>query len=231
LLIYYLLGERMKLPNWFKVMWWILLLIILSVFLYKRYPQVTAGNSTTLDIFVFLIWVALCLLPLFEELSFFGITLKKEVEGLKADITNQINSLKADIKNTVNVQFHMPIEGQISPAEDERPPKRSDMEYKILNTLWTKQVNKFPEFSTLFTFVIFQNTPEYYQFREAGSKLIGEGLIGETQDGQYYLTHTGWDWCKDNYHGFPSDQWWPDVTINSENLKKVLENHKRKSSS
>jgi len=91
-----------------------------------------------------------------------------------------------------------------------------------LNTLWTKQVNKFPTFSTLFTFVISQNTPEYLQFREAGSKLFGEGLVGETDAGQYHLTHKGWEWCKEHYNEFPSDQWWPEETIDEENLKKVL---------
>ena len=65
----------MKLPNWFKILWWIILLVIVSVFLYNRYPDLTTGSATTADTFIFLIWVALCLLPLFEELSFFGITL------------------------------------------------------------------------------------------------------------------------------------------------------------
>ena len=215
----------MKLPNWFKIIWWIFLLIIVSVFLYNRYPHFTAGTSTTADIFIFLIWVALCLLPLFEELSFFGVTLKKEVEKLKADITHQISNLKADIKSTVNVQFNVPVEGQIPPVEDEKPTKRNYMEYKLLNTLWTKQVNKFPTFSPLFTFVISQNSPEYHQFREAGSKLIGEKLIAETDTGHYHLTHKGWDWCKENYGKFPPDQWWPDEAINVENLEKVLANH------
>ena len=92
----------MKLPNWFKILWWIILLVIVTFFLYNRFPDLTKGNATTADIFIFLIWAALCLLPLFEELSFFGITFKKEVEKLKSDITTQIDTLKADIKNTIN---------------------------------------------------------------------------------------------------------------------------------
>ncbi len=215
----------MKLPNWFKILWWILLIIIISVFLAKRYPNFIAGTSTTADIFILLIWVALLLLPLFEELSFFGITFKKEVEKLKSDITYQINSLRADIKNIVNVQLNLPVAGQIVPTKDEESPKRSLLEYKILNTLWTNQVNKFPAFDILFTFVIFQGSHEYLQFREAGSKLVGEKLIAETDTGQYYLTHKGWDWCKEHYHEFPPDQWWPEVTINEDNLKMVLAKH------
>lgn len=214
----------MKLPNWFKILWWITLLVIVTVFLYNRYSDLITGDATTADIFIFLIWVALCLLPLFEELSFFGITLKKEVEKLKSDISTQIDTLKADIKNTINLQVLMPAAGQIPPQKEEKPPKRNSMEYKILNTLWTKQVNKFPTFSPLFTFVIASNSPEYLQFREAGSKLIGEGLVSETDTGHYHLTYKGWDWCKKQYSEFPSDQWWPEEPIIKEKLEEVLKN-------
>jgi len=103
------------------------------------------------------------------------------------------------------------------------PSKRDPMEYKILNTLFSKQVTKFPTFSPLFTFVISGNSPEYPKFREMGSKLYGEGLIGETDTGHYCLTPQGWEWCKTNYKEFSSsDQWWPDETIDEENLKNVL---------
>jgi len=214
----------MKLPNWFKILWWIVLLLIVSVFLYNRLPDLIKGNSTTADIFIFLIWVVLCLLPLFEELSFFGMTFKKEVEKLKSDITTQFDTLKADIKNTINLQVLMPVSGQIIPQKEEKPPKRNLMEYKILNTLWTKQVNKFPKFSPLFTFVISSNSPEYLQFREAGGKLIGEGLVGETDTGYYHLTDKGWRWCKEHYKEFPPDQWWPEEPILNENLEEVIKN-------
>ncbi len=217
----------MKLPNWFKIIWWISLLITISYFLYSRRLNLISGTATTADIFIFLIWVALCLLPLFEELSFFGVTLKKEVEKLKSDISTQstqIDSLKADIRNTVNLHVTMPTAGQITPVEKDKSPGRSVIEYKILNTLWTKQVNKFPTFSALFTFVISSNSPEYFQFREAGSKLIGEGLIAETETGHYHLTRNGWDWCRKHYSEFPPDQWWPEEMINKENLDKVLHN-------
>ena len=214
----------MKLPNWFKILWWVAILLIVTVFLYHRYPDLIKGNATSADIFISLIWVGLVLLPLFEELSFFGITFKKEVEKLKSDITTQFDTLKADIKNTINFQVLMPASGQISPQKESTPPKRNSMEYKILNTLWTKQVNKFPNFSPLFTFVISSNSPEYLQFREAGGKLIGERLVGETDTGHYHLTDNGWHWCKEHYSEFPSDQWWPEEPILKEKLEEVVKN-------
>jgi hypothetical protein len=99
---------------------------------------------------------------------------------------------------------------------------RNLMEYKILNTLWTKQINKWPDLSTFFTFKLFDNTSEYRAFREAGGKLIGEGLINETAEGQYLLTYEGWKYCKLKYKEFPQDQWWPDEKINQDNLAKVV---------
>ena len=212
----------MKLPNWFKILWWFILLVILTIFLFNRYSDLIKGNATGVDIFISLIWIALCLLPLFEELSFFGMTFKKEIEKLKSDFTVQLDTLKTDIKNTVNLQVLMPSTGQIPHQKEEKQIKRSSMEYKILNTLWTKQVNKFPTFSPLFTFVIGANSPEYLQFREAGGKLMGEGLIGETDTGQYHLTDNGWKYCKGHYKEFPSDQWWPEEPIIKEQLETVI---------
>ena len=100
---------------------------------------------------------------------------------------------------------------------------RSRMEFMILNTLWTKQVNKWPDLSQLFTFVIqFENYLDTQEFRIAGAKLIGEGLIAETTNGHYLLTKEGFEFCKSNFKKFPPDQWWPDEQINQEKLKSVL---------
>jgi hypothetical protein len=101
--------------------------------------------------------------------------------------------------------------------------KRTLMEYMILNTLWTKQVNKWPDLSVYFTFSMnFAVPSERQAFREAGAKLIGEGLIAESDNGQYLLTIEGFDYCKKHYREFPPEQWWPEESINLENLKKVV---------
>ena len=112
--------------------------------------------------------------------------------------------------------------GQIQPSQIEKLPTRRPMEFKILNTLWTKQVNKFPDFSGVWTFRINANSTEFMAFREAGNKLLGEGLIGETDQGQFHLTHKGFEYCKQHFKEFPSDQWWPKEQINKEQLKKVI---------
>ncbi|MFA5205066.1 MAG: hypothetical protein WC708_11750 [Lentisphaeria bacterium] len=104
-----------------------------------------------------------------------------------------------------------------------RGDSRTLMEYMILNTLWTKQVNKWPDLSILFTFGMNFSAPSEKQaFQEAGAKLIGEGLITETSNGQYALTIRGFEYCKKHYKKFPPEQWWPEETINEENLKMVI---------
>ncbi len=108
-------------------------------------------------------------------------------------------------------------------AANSSKSKRTLMEYMILNTLWTKQINKWPELSIFFTFTMYFPTPSERQaFREAGAKLIGEGLITESDKGQYLLTTQGFDYCKKHYKEFPPEQWWPEEGINLENLEKVI---------
>jgi hypothetical protein len=108
-------------------------------------------------------------------------------------------------------------------AADSKSQQRTLMEYMILNTLWTKQINKWPDLSVFFTFRMSFPTPfENQAFREAGAKLIGEGLIAETNDGQYLLTISGFDYCKRHFREFPQEQWWPEEEINKENLNRVI---------
>ncbi len=123
------------------------------------------------------------------------------------------------------------IEGKI-----ERSPKslasksitkesRSPMEYRILHTLWTKQVNTFPDYSGVWMFRINASSPIYLRFREAASKLIGEGLISESDQGQVYLTREGFEYCKDHHKEFPPGIWGQVEPIDEQKLRIALETH------
>jgi hypothetical protein len=57
---------------------------------------IISGMATPFDIFVFLILVALLLVPLFQEVSFFGISLKQELDELKAHVSSEITGLESD---------------------------------------------------------------------------------------------------------------------------------------
>jgi hypothetical protein len=99
----------MKLPNWFKILWWILLLMGLGVLLTKRYSDLIGGKSIGSDMLVLVVWLALLLLPLFQEISLFGLTFKREFEALKTNVKDEVASIRAEIRNSVDIRT------QISP--------------------------------------------------------------------------------------------------------------------
>lgn len=106
----------MKLPNYFKIIWWVLLLGIVTYFLSQRYNSFINGSATSMDIFIFLIWISLLLVPLFQEVSFFGIKLKKEIDSLKSDVKEQIINLRSEIQSSIDVRT------QINPQIYLTPP-------------------------------------------------------------------------------------------------------------
>src|SRR3569832_422939 len=73
----------MQLPNWAKIIWWLLLVGVLSFFLHERLPDLLSGKTAATDIAVFGGWMALLLAPLFCEVTLLGVTLKNEIEKLK----------------------------------------------------------------------------------------------------------------------------------------------------
>ncbi|PUB43907.1 hypothetical protein ACI51W_06360 [Pseudomonas marginalis] len=123
----------LKLPNWFKIVWWTLLTAALTHFLYNRYPDLTKGNASVADIVVFVIWIALLLAPLFNEVSMFGLKLKQEMDELKGFLTAQVSEIRSDVRNAVDVRttfsphFNLPL-----PAADAQLP---DLEARIKSAL------------------------------------------------------------------------------------------------
>jgi len=107
----------MKLPNWFKITWWIILLLLTGTILFKRYEAITTGQSVPADVFVFLIFVALMLVPIFSEIEFFGLKLKKEIDELKADISLKFGDIKNEIRTSQNQTLNQTIQayGQYGP--------------------------------------------------------------------------------------------------------------------
>ena len=113
-------GEDMKFKEMFfsylKRRWWYLVLLISSTIfvLYCRnnINQLKEFNVMNL---IFIIWLVLLILPLFSEMEFFGIKLKKEVEKAKAEVNDNLNDLRMQIMdlkilnsnsnaNTINVR-------------------------------------------------------------------------------------------------------------------------------
>lgn len=101
-----------------KTIWWILLIGILTYLLSHRYVAIVNGLAEPLDIFIFLIWVCLLLIPIFEEVNIFGIKLKNEIDSLKKDIKQQILNLRNYIQNSINVQTYFNPQLTMAPPPD-----------------------------------------------------------------------------------------------------------------
>ncbi|SFD70913.1 hypothetical protein [Thermophagus xiamenensis] len=166
----------MKIPNWLKVVWWIILIGITTRTLLLRNEDIISGKSVPFDIFVFIIWVALMLAPLFQEINIFGIKLKQSIDELKS----QINEVKNEIsnKNTFNPTINL------TPTADNKIQELEDKYSKILdNILKNKGITSQTEPQNTF------NVPESNQFLfatrfriETELRRIWEYSIGNNQE-------------------------------------------------
>ncbi|WP_051412954.1 hypothetical protein [Methylophilus sp. 5] len=94
----------MQLPNWAKILWWSILVGVLTYFLRERLPDLLTGKAAAADIAAFGVWMALLLAPLFNEVTLLGVTLKNQIEELKDHIATQIADVRADVRNAVDVR-------------------------------------------------------------------------------------------------------------------------------
>jgi len=121
----------MRLPNWFKIAWWILLLGLTGSILLKRFEAISTGQSVPTDIFIFLIFIALMLVPIFSEIEIFGIKLKKEIEELKSDINIKLGDIKTEIQS--NQTLNQTINAFGTPPPDNKLPELQEEIEKIVN--------------------------------------------------------------------------------------------------
>jgi amino acid permease len=92
----------MKLPNWFRIAWWIAFLFIITSLMWLRHADLLTGKATAFDSLVFVIWVCLLLVPIFSEVKFLGFEFKQKVEELKNHIDKQVMALRSEIHNSVD---------------------------------------------------------------------------------------------------------------------------------
>jgi hypothetical protein len=102
--MYFQLIVRLEFPKTFKIFWWVLLIGFSALYVIIRYDSIMAGNSSYLDIIVFLCFFSLLLMPLFQEIDIFGFRLKREIDLLRHDVKEQILNLRTQIQNTINFQ-------------------------------------------------------------------------------------------------------------------------------
>ena len=94
----------MKLPNWFKIVWWCVLLLILTYGVLVRFDAFKMGDVTGMDALVLLVWLALALVPIFKEVELFGLKFRQEKETLNPQPKQ--NTEKDEATRLSNRQVH-----------------------------------------------------------------------------------------------------------------------------
>jgi hypothetical protein len=116
------LLKNIRPKTWLKSFWWLVLVSFLIYFLFPRICAIEKGNAQPFDIFLFLILISLLVIPLFQEVEFFGIKLKKELDNLKEGIDIKFQNLSAEIRNSISVNpifnFHPPTDESLQNIED-----------------------------------------------------------------------------------------------------------------
>ncbi len=111
----------MEFPEEYKLHWWIGLLILFLVVIVYR--LITSGLKSILDILIVFIWIALLLMPLFDEIGIFGFKLKKEIDNLRTDLTSQMISLRTEVQNSIQIGTNQNVNIIQSPPPDEDLPE------------------------------------------------------------------------------------------------------------
>jgi len=134
----------MKTPKWLRVVWWLLLVGLATYFLWQRFDSITSGATNATDIVIFLIWIALLTIPLFQEVSIFGVSFKKEIDNLRTEFKEQINYLKSDIQNTISMRTEISPQIQIltPPTDSEVQDLKKDFKSILEQTLKEKGLEK-----------------------------------------------------------------------------------------
>jgi hypothetical protein len=123
----------MKLPNWFKIVWWVVLCVALVILLWNRFGAISQGTGTLLDAFFFLILVALLLLPLFREFEFFGIKLKAQLDNFKSEVKDEISGMRNEIRTSIGINSQVSPQIYLTPPPDNQLPQLEERFRRILD--------------------------------------------------------------------------------------------------
>lgn len=218
-----------------SALYWAFLVALFGGFLVLRIGESSSTSIATVEAASFAVLVALLLSPLFAEMELLGVKLARAVEEATNEVKKEVTAIRQDLLMVTSARAHavnyvVVNEREVSPAivalAERLPPslpRRSALQYQILNTLWTKQVNKWPDRSTLFGMLIdFGNEAQNCEFAVAADALVGEGLVARAPDGHLVLTDGGFAYSKSHFREFPPEQWWPHDPLLPEQLAQVL---------
>lgn len=158
-----------------------------------------------------------------------------KIEDGYAETTKQLEQLEGRVEKQISDFENLKV--RLEEGVSEEKPKtvskkegfpKPAIELKILNTLWKRQMFKYPELDGSWVFKINEGAPDFLEFRDASNRLIGEGLISETETDHFLrITTEGLRYCAENYEKFPPDMWFEDVTIPEDNRKRFFKKLKQ----
>uniref|UniRef100_UPI0018EC2C85 hypothetical protein n=1 Tax=Serratia sp. ASV30 TaxID=2795127 RepID=UPI0018EC2C85 len=162
--------------NNFKLVWWSILVIVLGSYLYLRQDQLLGGSPTYFDVVVFLVWISVCLAPIFKEVKLFGLELKQDIEQLKKDISHQLALMKVELQSSIDVSSSNTSNVHINsgapiPASDADIP---DIKQHIAETLKEFGIVKTDQTGLFFTQGIQQENIDLFKVRLSFERLINE---------------------------------------------------------
>ncbi|MDP8208481.1 MAG: hypothetical protein P9L92_17585 [Candidatus Electryonea clarkiae] len=145
----------------------------------------------------------------------------REIKNEATVLLEQIRDTEYQSREFANKMERTSDEIVTTVPTTEEDQGRGKIEYKILNTLWTKQINKWPTFVVRFAFRTgFAKNEENAEFYYAVSQLIKDKLIGITEDGLFVLTKDGWNYCHTIQDQLmQKEQWWPEETVDIAKLR------------
>jgi len=88
---------------WLRVAWWAVLILAGSAFLGLRRVALLSGQATSFDVGVLAVVAALALAPLFSEVTVLGVTLKREIQKLRTDLTSELLSVRAEVNQALAI--------------------------------------------------------------------------------------------------------------------------------
>lgn len=90
-----------------KNTWFCVLLLVGFCYVLKNYDNL--GDFSTLNVhnIIFIVWIILLLFPLFSEMEFLGVKVKKEVEKATEEIRNSLNIMKMQITNSFSPKIYI----------------------------------------------------------------------------------------------------------------------------
>lgn len=119
-------------PNWLLLVWWGLALAGMLLFLSARLPELEVGKATLPDVVVFLVLIALWVLPLVSEVDVLGVKLRREVQAVREELKGEIRELKnmVEVRNNVSAQFY---NGHPPPPSDQEIPRLREQLREVIS--------------------------------------------------------------------------------------------------